>query len=99
MAKAGEFFSETTGFMIDIQDQAWVAMIKIITSHTFFKDLNITNDICRKCWEKWETIPHITGACHALAPGDFTHCYSQVTNIVHKEMAIKCGKGTTSVIL
>jgi hypothetical protein len=49
MAKAGEFFPETGGFMIDIQDQALVAIIKIITSHAFFKDLNITNDICRKC--------------------------------------------------
>jgi len=49
MAKAREFFPETTGFMIDIQDQALVAIIKIITSHAFLKDLNITNDICRKC--------------------------------------------------
>jgi hypothetical protein len=55
------------------------------------KDLNITDDICRKCWEKWEAIPHITGACSALAQGDFTHCHIQVTNIVHEEMSIKCG--------
>jgi len=49
MAKAGEFFPETTGYMTDIQDQALVAIIKIITSRVFLKDLNITNDICRKC--------------------------------------------------
>jgi hypothetical protein len=48
MAKAGEFFPETTGFMIDIQDQALVE-IKIITSNVFLKNLNITNDICRTC--------------------------------------------------
>jgi hypothetical protein len=49
MAKAGEFFPETTGFMIAIQDQAEVEIIKIITSNVFLKNLNITNDICRTC--------------------------------------------------
>ena len=49
MAKAGEFFPETTAFMIEFQDRALVAIIKIITSHAFLKDLNIANDICRKC--------------------------------------------------
>jgi uncharacterized protein YaaQ len=49
MTKAGEFFQENTGFMIDIQDQALEAIIKIITSHAFLKELNITKDICRKC--------------------------------------------------
>lgn len=33
----------------------------------------------------------MTGTCRELAQGDFTHCHSQVNNIVHKEMTIKCG--------
>jgi hypothetical protein len=50
MDKAGEFFPETTGFMmIRIQDHTLITIIKIITSHAFLKDLNITDDICRKC--------------------------------------------------
>ena len=91
MAKAGEFFPETTGYMTDIQDQALVAIIKIITSRVFLKDLNITNDICRKCWEKILTTPPIIGAGRAVAQGDFTHCHSQVNNVIRKEITIKCG--------
>jgi predicted amidophosphoribosyltransferase len=74
--------------MITIQDQA--------TSNNNYKkhilkDQNITNNICRKCREKLETIQIITGACHAPAQGDYTHCHNEVANIVHPELAIKCG--------
>jgi len=55
------------------------------------KDLNITDSTCRKCWEKSETIRHITGACRILTLGDYTHHHSQGANIVHQELAVKCG--------
>jgi len=53
------------------------------------KDMNITNDICRKFRKKLETIQHITLAPHALAQDDYSHCHNQVTNIFHQELAIK----------
>jgi len=37
VTKAGEFFQENTGFMIDIQDQALVAIIKIINITCIFE--------------------------------------------------------------
>ena len=33
----------------------------------------------------------ITDACHALAQDDYILRHSQVANIVHKELVIKCG--------
>ena len=46
------------------------------------------------------TILHITGACRALAEGNYTHRHSQAANIVHQELAIKWTvKGTTNAVL
>jgi hypothetical protein len=84
--KVGDLFSEITGFMIAIQDQ--VTSTSNYGKHVL-KDLNITNDICRKCREELETIQRITDACHALVQGGDTHCHSQVVNTVHQELAIK----------
>ena len=47
---------------------------------------DFTDDIFRKCREKLETIQHISGACSALAQGDYTH-----RHIAHQDLAIKCG--------
>jgi hypothetical protein len=83
-----QFFPETTGFMIAIQDH-------VISTNNYkkciLKDPNITNDICRKCREKLEGIQHITGACCALAQDDYTHRHNKVAIIVHQELAIKYG--------
>jgi hypothetical protein len=49
------------------------------------------NAICRKCRETSETIRHVTGACYAIAQGDYIYRHNQVANIVHQELAIKCG--------
>ena len=43
---------------------------------------NNVNDICRKCWEKWETIQHVIGACHTLAHGSYTRHHNQEDNII-----------------
>jgi hypothetical protein len=77
-----------TGFKIAIQDQ--VISTNICMKY-ILKDLNITDSTCRKCWEKSETIRHITDACHILTLGDYTHRHSQGANIVHHELAVKCG--------
>jgi len=91
--KAGELFSQTTGFITAMQERG-------ISTNNYYKyslkDPNIATYICRKCGEKPETIQHITDACRALTPGDDTHRHNQVANIVHQELPIKCElpKGT-----
>ena len=54
------------------------------------KDLNITNDICRKCRDKLGIIQRITDTYRALAPGDCT-CRHKVAIIVHQDLAVKFG--------
>ena len=51
----------------------------------------ITNDTCRRCWEKSDRVQYISGTCYALAQGDCPHCHSQIANMIHEELAIKCG--------
>jgi hypothetical protein len=41
--------------------------------------------------QKLKTIQHKIGACRALAQGDYTQRHNQAANIVHQELAIKCG--------
>jgi len=55
------------------------------------KGPNTNTAICRKFRAKSETIQRVTGACLALAQGVYTHRHSTVANIVHQELAIKCG--------
>lgn len=35
---------------------------------------------------------NITGACHTLSQGDYTHRQTQVAKSVHQDSAIKCGR-------
>jgi hypothetical protein len=84
--KKGKFFTETTRFMTVIQG--------LVPSTNNYKkyilnDPNITNNICKKCQEKSETIHHHS-TCNWL-----THCHNQVANVVHQELAIKCGLSKT----
>ncbi|VEN46438.1 unnamed protein product [Callosobruchus maculatus] len=53
----GQFFPETEGFMLAIQDQVIATMnyMKYI-----IKDTPITDENCRKCHQQKETIDHIT---------------------------------------
>ena len=55
-------------------------------------DLKITTHMCSQCRQKLETIQLTSSACHALAPGDYTHHHNQVASIVHQELAIKSGQ-------
>jgi hypothetical protein len=64
------------------------------TSHCkrrVLKDPDVTRDICRKFPKKSQTIQHITGSCRAPAQADDTQHHNQVANVVHQELAIKCG--------
>jgi len=74
--------------MIAIQDQV---ISNIYYKQHILKDPNTTNSICRKCWEKLETIQHITGACGALGQGSYSHLHNHVADIVHQELLIKYG--------
>ena len=62
----------------------------ISTNKYIVKDPNI-NNICRIWQEKLENIQRITGACLALAKGDYTHRHNQVATNVRQEVSIKCG--------
>ena len=44
-----------------------------------------SNDVCRKCRAKSETIEHATGACPALAEDDYIHRQSRVANFVDQK--------------
>jgi len=82
----GKLFTETTGFMIAIQDL-------VPSTNNYKKQIlngpNITNDTCKKCQEKSETIHHHS-TCNWL-----THRHNQVVTVVHQELAITCGLSKT----
>jgi len=86
--KVGKLFPDATVCMITIQNE--VTTTNNYKKHTL-KALNIINDICRKCQEKSATIPHITGAHHALAQRNYIHHHNQLANTVCQKLAIKCG--------
>ena len=76
MAKSGELFPETTGFMIPNQNQV------IFTSNYrkyILKYPNTTNDTSRKCREKLKTIQNITGVYRERALGDCVPRQNQVS--------------------
>ena len=61
--QSGYYFAETIERVIAIQDQT------IRTSDYkkyILKDSNATNDVCRKCLEKSETVQHVTVACRGI---------------------------------
>lgn len=86
--KIGELYPETVGFMVAIQDQ-------VINTKNYkkyiLKDRSVTNDSCRRCHGKSETIQHITGGCPTLAQYDYTQRHNQVANIVHQHLAMQTG--------
>ena len=79
---ADKYMTLSSQTLIRTTSNAWLKADKL------FPEIDNT---CRKCWEISETIQHITGACHTLALGDYTHRHSQGANIVHQELAVKCG--------
>jgi hypothetical protein len=57
---------------------------------SILKDKNVTTIYAGNA-KRNENIQHITGICRALTQVDYTHLHKQVVNIVHQEVAIKCG--------
>lgn len=80
----GELHPETEGFIIAIQDQ--VILTKNYQKH-ILKDLNVTNDKCRRCQTHTETIDHIIAGCQILAGTDYTERHNTVAKILHQEIA------------
>lgn len=86
--KSGSLYPETEAFLIAIQDQ----VINTRNYQKFItKNAQITDDKCRRCKEKPETIQHITGACRTLSQTDYLHRHNQVANILHQELASQRG--------
>lgn len=86
--RAGELFPETEGYLIAIQDQ--VICTKNYKKY-ILKEPGVTDDRCRKCREKPETIQHITAACSMLSQNDYLHRHNQVAAIVHQEICHNLG--------
>jgi len=88
MTKTDDQCPETTELVRAIQDH-------VINSNSYKKYIlkgpNTNTAICRKCLAKSETIPRITGECLAQAQGVYTDRHNTVANIVHQELANKCG--------
>ena len=93
---AEEQFSETTEFVRAIQDV-------VINSNNHKKNIlkapNTNTAICRKFRAKSEAIQRITGVCSAVAQSVYTHRHSKVANLVHQELATKCGLTETPPVL
>ena len=69
MAKFGEHFPETIGFIVGNQDQA---IVRNNYKKYILKDPNVSNGTFVKFPEKSETIQLTAGACLALTPDDYT---------------------------
>lgn len=82
--RSGCLFPETEAFLCAIQDQ-------VIDTKNYQKYITkngqTTDDRCRKCYEKPETIQHIIGACSTLSQTDYLHRHNQLANIIHQELA------------
>lgn len=82
----GYLFPETEGFMVAIQDQ-------VVATRNYLKyivkDPNVTNDSCRVCSLQQETIQHLVGGCHVLAPTEYKARHDAVGAIVHKALVKK----------
>jgi hypothetical protein len=66
-------------------------LLRVIVRNTLWRTQNTTNNICRRCWEKSVTVQYISGTCYAFAQGNCTYWHSQVANMIHQELAVKCG--------
>ena len=83
MAKKGNIYPETEGFLLAIQDQ-------VIATRNYFKhiikDTSTQDDKCRKCNLTSETIDHITAACKILAVTEYTDRHNIAAKIIHKAL-------------
>lgn len=86
--KEGTLFPETEGFIVAIQDQV-VATLNY--RKYIIKDNTVTNDRCRICKLKPETIEHLISSCQVLAAREYLDRHNDVAKIIHSWIAWKIG--------
>jgi len=78
-----DFFAKTESFLTAIQDQV------ILTRNykKYILKLPETDELCRRCGKKLETIQHITAACEQLAPTEYVKRHDGPAKIIHQKLA------------
>lgn len=84
----GILFPETEGFIVAIQDQV---MGTLNYRKYIIRDHSVTNDKCRMCKLKPETIEHIISSCQILAAREYMDRHNAVAKIIHCWLAWKIG--------
>ncbi|KAL1446751.1 hypothetical protein WDU94_005638 [Cyamophila willieti] len=82
--KKGELYPETEGFITAIQDN-----VIATKNHQKFIFKTITEDKCRLCKEKGETIDHVIGSCRILANTEYLSRHNQVAKIIYSKLVIQ----------
>lgn len=75
---------ETEGFLFAIQDK----VMRTRNYERHILQLN-TNDVCRKCLQRGETIEHITAGCGQLSNNLYLSRHNQVAKIIHRQFALQ----------
>ncbi|KAL1446181.1 hypothetical protein WDU94_006595 [Cyamophila willieti] len=82
--KKGELYPETEGFITAIQDN-----VIATKNHQKFILKTLTEDKCRLCKEKGETIDHVIGSCRILANTEYLNRHNQVAKIIYSKLVIQ----------
>ncbi|KAL1446158.1 hypothetical protein WDU94_008911 [Cyamophila willieti] len=82
--RKGELYPETEGFITAIQDS-----VIATKNHQKFIFKTITDDKCRLCKEKSETIEHVIGSCKILAKNEYLNRHNQVAKIIYSKIIIQ----------
>jgi hypothetical protein len=82
--KKGNLFPETEAFIMAIQDQ-------VINTSNYRKYIikEDTNDDCRICGKKPETIQHMIAGCEKLAQTEYTERHNNVAKTLHRALVLK----------
>ena len=79
MAKKGQLYPETEGFVTAIQDR----VIRTRNYEKHILKLDVV-DKCRKCGNIGESIEHIMAGCPVLSESGYLGRHNQVAKLVHQ---------------
>ncbi|KAI5731489.1 hypothetical protein M8J77_010820 [Diaphorina citri] len=82
--RRGELYPETEGFITAIQDS-----VIATKNHQKYIFKSISDDKCRLCKEKSETIEHVIGSCSILANIEYLNRHNQVAKIIYSQLAVQ----------
>jgi hypothetical protein len=82
--RRGELYPETEGFITAIQDS-----VIATKNHQKYIFKSISDDKCRLCKEKSETIEHVIGSCSILANTEYLNRHNQVAKIIYSQLAVQ----------